>query len=80
MNGLLIKLENELGLRNYSKQSIKSYLYYVEKYINYSKTKRINESSAKEFLIMKLKTKNPATVTLISSAIQFFFKEILKQN
>jgi len=80
MRGLLIKLKNELELRNYSKQSIKSYLYYVEKYIDYSKNQGINENSAKEFLMLQLQTKNPATASLISSAIQFFFKEILKQN
>ena len=80
MNGLLIKLKNELELRNYSKQSIKSYLYYVEKYLDYSKNYGINENSAKNFLRIELKTKNPSTVSLSSSAIQFFFKEILKQN
>jgi site-specific recombinase XerD len=80
MRGLLIKLKNELELRNYSKQSIKSYLYYVEKYIDYSKNQGINENSAKEYLRNQLKKKNPATVSLISSAIQFLFKEILKQD
>ena len=80
MNGLLIKLKNELELRNYSKQSIKSYLYYVKKYLEFSKNCGINEDSAKEYLRKQLLTKNPSTVSLISSAIQFFFKEILKQD
>jgi site-specific recombinase XerD len=80
MNGLLVKLKNELELRNYSKQSIKSYLYCVEKYLEFSEGKGINEESAKEFLRKQLKIKNPATVSLISSAIQFFFKEVLKQD
>lgn len=80
MNGLLIKLKKELELRNYSKKSIKSYLYYVEKYLNYSKTYGINEESAKDYLRKQLETKNPSTISLISSAIQFLFKEILKQN
>ncbi len=80
MNGLLIKLKDELELRNYSRQTIKSYLYCVEKYLDYSKYKGINENSAKEFLRKELKIKNPATVSLSSSAIQFFFKEVLKQE
>lgn len=80
MKGLLVKLNDELELRNYSKQSIKSYLYYVEKYLEYSKLKGINEDSAKDYLRKQLQTKNPATVSLISSAVQFFFKEILKQD
>lgn len=80
MNGLLIKLKDELRLRNYSEKSIKSYLYYVERYLKYCETKGINENSARDYLRLQLKNKNPATVSLSASAIQFFFKEILKQN
>lgn len=80
MNGLLIKLKKELELRNYSKQSIKSYLFSVKKYLEYCKTKGINEDSAKDYLRLQLKNKNPATASLCASAIQFFFREILKQN
>jgi integrase/recombinase XerD len=80
MNGLLDKLEKELKLRNYSRQSIKSYLYYASKYLEYSKVYGINENSAKNYLRKQLENKNPATVSLISSAIQFFFREVLKQD
>jgi len=80
MGGLLIKLKNELELRNYSKQSVKSYLYHVGKYLDYVKSYGINESSAKDYLRFQLKNKNPSTVSLCASAIQFFFKEILKQD
>lgn len=80
MQGLLTKLKNELETRNYSKQSIKSYVYYVEKYLDAVKSKGINEHSAKEFLRIQLESKNPATVSLISSAIQFFFKKVLNQE
>lgn len=80
MHGLLIKLMNELKLRNYSQKTLKSYLYYVEKYIDYSKSFGMNEKSAKDFLRKMLGRKNPATVSLASSSLQFFFKEILKEN
>lgn len=80
MNGLLIKLKNKLELRNYSEKSIKSYVYCVERYLSYSRLNGINENSAKEFLRKQLKTKNPSTVSLSSSAIQFFFNKILKQH
>ena len=80
MNGLLIKLKKELELRNYSKQSIKSYLYNVEKYLKYCKAKGINENSAKDYLRLQLRNKNPSTASLCASAIQFFFKKILKQD
>lgn len=80
MKGLLKKLENELRLRNYSKKSIDSYLYAVRKYLDYSKNFGVNEKSAKDYLRELLQKNNPSTVSLASSAIQFFFKEILKQD
>jgi len=80
VNGLLIKLKKELEFRNYSKESINSYLYAVGKYLDYSKKFGINENSAKDYLRNLLNKNNPSTVSLASSAIQFFFKEILKQD
>lgn len=80
MHGLLIKLNGELKLRNYSRQTVKAYLYYVEKYIGYSGSFGMNEKSAKEFLGNMMKNKNPATVSLAASSLQFFFNEVLNQG
>jgi len=80
MDGLLTKLKNELELRNYSKMSIKSYIYYVGKYLEFSKERGLNSKDVEDYLRNRLKTKNPSTVSLESSAIQFFFNEILKQK
>ena len=80
MGGLILKLRDELILRNFSNRSIKSYLYYVEKYLVYSKPYGLDEKSAKDFLRKMILGKNPATVSLAASALQFFFKEILGKD
>jgi len=80
MGGLLKKLEENLKLKNYSKETIKSYLFLVEKYLKYSKDKGINPESAKEFLLIKLSINNPASAGHNVFAIKYFFKEILRQK
>jgi len=80
MKGLLTKLKHELELRNYSKSSIKSYMSNVEKYLRYTKQFGINEKSAKDFIRKMLRAKNPSTVSLTASSIQFFFREILNKD
>lgn len=78
--GLLLKLENELKLRNYSQKTIKGYLFSVKKLLEYSKDKGINKDILKEYLLKKLKTQNPSTVAKDLFAIEFFFENILKQK
>src|SRR3989344_1150818 len=80
MYWLLKKLEENLQLKNYSKETIKGYLNHVKKYLEFSKDKGINQVSAKDFLILSLKTKEPTSVRHSVFAIKYFFKEILKQN
>jgi len=80
MNGLLRKLEENLKLKNYSKETIKSYLFYVEKYLEYAKDKGINPESAKQFLLRRLSEKSPASVGHNVFAIKYFFREILHQE
>ena len=78
--GLLLKLENELKLRNYSQETIKGYVFSVKKLLEYSKDKGINKEIFKEYLLEKLKTQNPSTVAKDLFAIEFFFEHILKQK
>jgi len=80
MNGLLKKLEENLKLKNYSEQTIKSYLNHVKKYLEFAEGRGINELSAKEFLITKLSKNNPASVGHNVFAVKYFFREILKQE
>jgi site-specific recombinase XerD len=78
MRGLLRKLEENLLLKNYSKQTVKSYVSAVKKYIEFSKETGINQESAKKFLLKKLSKEKPASVSHSVFAIKYFFKEILK--
>jgi integrase/recombinase XerD len=80
MRGLLIKLEENLKLKNYSKETIKSYLFYVSKYLEFAKDKGINSESAKQFFLERISSKNPSSVGHNVFAIKYFFKEILLQE
>jgi integrase/recombinase XerD len=77
MDALLKRLEENLKLRNYSTETIKGYLFYVKKYLEFSKDKGLNEQSAKEFLIKRLKNNSPSSVGHNVFALKYFFKEIL---
>ena len=80
MNGLLLKLKQELEIRNLSKQTIKGYLYSVEKFLEFSRNKGLNENSVKIYVQEKLKNKNPSSVRRDLFAIKFFFENILNQK
>jgi site-specific recombinase XerD len=80
MQGLLKKLEENLKLKNYSKETIKSYLSQIEKYLEFSKNEGINLESAKKFLLKKLSINKPASVGHSVFALKYFFKEILHQD
>jgi len=80
MEGLLAKLENELKLRNYSRKTIKGYVYVVSKYLRFSKSKGLNDKSFKEYISLALEKQNPSSVNKEKFAIQFFFKQVLHQK
>jgi len=80
MDGLLLKLKRELEIRNFSIQTIKGYLYSVKKFLEISKKKGLNKDSVKEYIQTLLKKQNPSSVSKDKFAIQFFFKNILKED
>ena len=80
MNGLLLKLKQELEIRNFSKQTVKGYIYSVEKFIEYSKGMGLNERSVKDYVQIGLKHKNPSSMRKDLFAIKFFFDKVLKQK
>lgn len=80
MEGLLLKLKRELEIRNFSKQTIKGYLYSVEKFLEYSKTKGLNENSVKDYIQKNIQHKNSSSVRKDLFAIKFFFEKVLKQK
>lgn len=80
MNNLLLKLKQELEIRNYSKQTVKGYLYSVQKFLEYSQGKGLNEGILKEYVQKNLKRKNPSSVRRDLFAIKFFFENVLNQK
>ena len=81
MHGLLIKLERELKLRNYSKRTVKSYIYGISKFLDYSENKGLNKKVAEDYIFLQLKRqKNPSSVCQIVAILQFFFKNVLEEK
>lgn len=80
MDGLLSKLRQELEIRNFSRQTIKGYLFSVRKFLEYSKNKGLNKDAVKSYIQSILKNKNSASVRKDLFAIKFFFSNILNQN
>jgi integrase/recombinase XerD len=80
---LLKGLEENLKLRNYSKETIKSYLNHVKKYLEFVEKVGggVDSESAKKFLLQKLSNNgNPSSIGHNVFAIRYFFKEILKKR
>lgn len=77
---LLKKLEENLLLRNYSKETAKSYLIQIKKYLEYLQDKKPNFQNAKEYILKKLEKNEPSSVHHTIFAIEYFFKNILNQK
>jgi len=80
MESLLGKLKQELEIRNFSRQTVKGYLYSVRKFLDYSKDRNLNEGLVKDYIQINLKKKNPSSVRKDLFAIKFFFENVLKQK
>jgi len=80
MKGLLLKLEKELKLRNYSKETIRSYIYSVENFLKNSKNKGLNNETLRDYVINNLSLQNPSSVAKDSFARKFFFEKVLKEK
>jgi len=77
MDGLLLKLKRELEIRNFSRKTVKSYIFHVEKFLKYARGRGLNEETAKDYLQELLIRKNPSSVSLSLSTIRFFFQNVL---
>jgi len=78
--GLIDKFRRELEIRNFSRQTIKSYVFAVEKFLEFSEDRGLNENAVKDYIQIILKKQNPSTVSQNLSAIEFFFSKVLNQN
>ncbi len=77
----LKKLSTDLKLRGFSKQTIKTYLFYNQKFIEFTKKQPedIIEDDIKDFLGFKYSddSLSNASIALIKAALKFFFTETL---
>jgi len=79
---LLDKLKEHLLLKNYSKETLKSYIYHVQRYLESPIGGRdgINSESARKFILSELNKKEPASVSHAIFALEYFFKNVLNKS
>ncbi|MCX9024744.1 MAG: tyrosine-type recombinase/integrase [Candidatus Methanoperedens sp.] len=84
MPSTLKKLETELKLRGFSKQTSKMYLFYNRKFLEYIKKspEEIIDDDIKEFLGYKISdhSLSNASIALIKASLKFFYTDMLGKN
>jgi integrase/recombinase XerD len=79
----LQKLENEIKLRGYSEKTLKMYLFYNQKFLEFVKKnpEDVNEDDIKAFIAKKIEEKISAkSIVLIKAALKFFYDEVMKKG
>lgn len=81
---LLRKLETELKLRGFSRQTSKMYMFYNTKFLKYIKKspEDVTDDDIKEFLAYKMSdhSLSNASIALIKASLKFFYTEMLGKN
>jgi integrase/recombinase XerD len=75
---LMGSLKRELEIRNFSKETVRGYLYSVEKFLIFSNKKELDENMVKDYIQKRLIKGNPSCVRKDLFAIKFFFENVLK--
>jgi site-specific recombinase XerD len=75
---LLSLLRRELEIRNFSRRTVKAYVYFVERFLSWAKNgnRELNEDSFKDYIQMLIGKQNPSTISSNISAIEFFFRNV----
>lgn len=80
---ILKKLEIEMKLRGFSEKTIKSYLLYNQKFLEYieKSPENVTEDDIKEFMAHKMEDSvTNGSLSFIKSALKFYYDEILGKN
>ncbi|MBU0670734.1 MAG: site-specific tyrosine recombinase/integron integrase [Patescibacteria group bacterium] len=90
MQHYLIKVEEELLVRNYSPRTVKSYVGCLRDFFRWMKSERIgteagmkkaDEEMIRRYLLFKKERgSSPQTINLYLNAIKFFYREIIKDR
>jgi site-specific recombinase XerD len=76
-NRLLERLGEELAIRNFSERTAKSYIASVSRFLLFAQNRNLDEATAREYAILRLKSNAPVSVCHDIFAIQFFFCKVL---
>jgi len=81
---VLKKLETELKLRGFSKQTSRMYLFYNRKFLEFIKKvpEEITDDDIKEFLASKISddSLSNSSIALIKASLKFFYTDMLGKN
>ncbi len=71
-------LERELRIRNYSRRTIESYVYYNEELLRFCEKdpREVTTDDIKDYLDFLAKGRSASTVSVAYSALHFYYKEI----
>jgi integrase/recombinase XerD len=82
--GFMETLETEMKLRGFSPRTVKMYMFYNRKFLEFIKKtpEQVTEEDIKTYIAKKMAEDNisPKSIVLIKSALKFFYDEILKRN
>jgi integrase/recombinase XerD len=77
---LIELLIREIEIRNFSNKTKITYVFAIKKFMEYAKQKDLNEDLVKNYIQQLLKIQNPSSVSVSLSAIEFFYKNVLKKT
>jgi integrase/recombinase XerD len=81
MNGLLVKLEKEMKLRNFTRSTIKSYMYEAGRFLKYSEGRGLNKGCFDSYILGRLDGgESPSSVSQSIAIIVFFFERVLNKR
>ena len=78
----LANLRNELKLRGCSEKTIKVYLFFNEKFLNYANKNSfyVNEADIKSYLSSMIGKYENSSINLAYSALRFYYQDMLKKD
>lgn len=82
VNEIITKLEEQIRLRGYSKDTLKSYKYNVENFLKYlnKQNKTISNKSIEDYLLDLEKKYDSNTIRQIKASIVFLIRHVLKKE
>lgn len=81
-DNVLKELESELKLRGFSPQTVKAYLFFNQKFLDFVKKKpeEVSEQDIKAYIASMMEKKAaPSSIILARAALKFYYEGVLKQ-